>query len=225
VLSIRCPCSASFTAQDGLLQFAAVAQRAPGALHVIAERGVRHLASVPHLPEQLVAGQHAVAMPDQVDEEVEHLGLHRNDLAPVDDPKLRDIDREIAHPVLLVVCQGFFSRDPAAVVKTLPNRCAPVIHEGGGADTLGHRDSSTTRENDMPTPLQILMDPISLIVLGIYGALILLEAPFPARTLPRVKGWKTRAMLVFAVCTTVPNASTPSAPSTSAPWTSSASRS
>lgn len=77
----------------------------------------------------------------------------------------------------------------------------------------------------MPTPLQILMDPISLIVLGIYGALILLEAPFPARTLPRVKGWKTRAMLVFAVCTTVPNASTPSAPSTSAPWTSSASRS
>jgi len=51
----------------------------------------------------------------------------------------------------------------------------------------------------MPTPLQILMDPISLIVLGIYVVLILLEALFPARALPKVKGWRTRAMLVFAV--------------------------
>jgi sterol desaturase/sphingolipid hydroxylase (fatty acid hydroxylase superfamily) len=49
----------------------------------------------------------------------------------------------------------------------------------------------------MPTPLQILLDPISLTVLGMYGVLILLEAMFPARTLPRVKGWKTRALLVF----------------------------
>lgn len=51
----------------------------------------------------------------------------------------------------------------------------------------------------MPTPLQILMDPISLIVLGIYAVLILLEALFPARALPKVKGWRTRALLVFAV--------------------------
>lgn len=51
----------------------------------------------------------------------------------------------------------------------------------------------------MPTPLQILMDPISLIVLGIYGALILLEALIPARVLPKVKGWRTRALLVFAI--------------------------
>jgi len=49
----------------------------------------------------------------------------------------------------------------------------------------------------MPTPLQILLDPISLTVLGLYGVLILLEALFPARTLPRVKGWKTRALAVF----------------------------
>jgi sterol desaturase/sphingolipid hydroxylase (fatty acid hydroxylase superfamily) len=49
----------------------------------------------------------------------------------------------------------------------------------------------------MPTPLQILLDPISLTVLGMYGVLILLEAMFPARTLPRVKGWKTRALVVF----------------------------
>lgn len=49
----------------------------------------------------------------------------------------------------------------------------------------------------MPTPLQILLDPVSLTVLGLYGVLILLEALFPARPLPRVKGWKTRALVVF----------------------------
>jgi sterol desaturase/sphingolipid hydroxylase (fatty acid hydroxylase superfamily) len=51
----------------------------------------------------------------------------------------------------------------------------------------------------MPTPIEILMDPISLIVLGIYAALILLEALIPARALPTVKGWKTRSMVVFGV--------------------------
>ena len=49
----------------------------------------------------------------------------------------------------------------------------------------------------MPTPLQILLDPISLTVLGLYGGLILLEALFPARPLPKVRGWKTRALVVF----------------------------
>jgi sterol desaturase/sphingolipid hydroxylase (fatty acid hydroxylase superfamily) len=51
----------------------------------------------------------------------------------------------------------------------------------------------------MPTPLQILLDPVSLTVLALYAALILLEALFPARRLPQVKGWKTRALIVF-VC-------------------------
>ncbi len=50
----------------------------------------------------------------------------------------------------------------------------------------------------MPTPLQILTDPISLTVFGLYGALILLEALFPARPLPRIRGWRTRALVVFA---------------------------
>ena len=49
----------------------------------------------------------------------------------------------------------------------------------------------------MPTPLQILLDPVSLTVLGLYGALILLEALFPARRLPQIKGWKSRALVVF----------------------------
>jgi len=51
----------------------------------------------------------------------------------------------------------------------------------------------------MPTPLQILLDPVSLAVLGIYVALILLEALFPARPLPAIKGWKTRGLVVFVV--------------------------
>ena len=37
----------------------------------------------------------------------------------------------------------------------------------------------------MPTPLEILLDPVSLTVLALYGALIGLEALFPARPLPR----------------------------------------
>jgi sterol desaturase/sphingolipid hydroxylase (fatty acid hydroxylase superfamily) len=50
----------------------------------------------------------------------------------------------------------------------------------------------------MPTPLQILLDPVSLAVLAIYAALLLLEAMFPARPLPSVKGWRVRALVVFA---------------------------
>ena len=49
----------------------------------------------------------------------------------------------------------------------------------------------------MPTPLQILLDPVSLTVLSLYAVLILLETLFPARALPLVKGWKTRALVVF----------------------------
>ena len=51
----------------------------------------------------------------------------------------------------------------------------------------------------LPTPLEILLDPISLTVLALYGVLILLEAVFPARSLPKIRGWKTRALGVFIV--------------------------
>ena len=50
----------------------------------------------------------------------------------------------------------------------------------------------------MPTPLEILLDPISLIVLSIYGGLMLWEALFPGRKLPKVKNWKLRGLLAFA---------------------------
>jgi sterol desaturase/sphingolipid hydroxylase (fatty acid hydroxylase superfamily) len=51
----------------------------------------------------------------------------------------------------------------------------------------------------VPTPLQILLDPVSLTVLGLYAVLILVEAVFPARPLPHVKCWRSRALVVF-VC-------------------------
>jgi sterol desaturase/sphingolipid hydroxylase (fatty acid hydroxylase superfamily) len=50
----------------------------------------------------------------------------------------------------------------------------------------------------MPTPIEILLDPISLIALGIYAALIALEAIAPARPLPKVRSWMLRGLLAFA---------------------------
>ncbi|MDJ0700525.1 MAG: sterol desaturase family protein [Woeseiaceae bacterium] len=51
----------------------------------------------------------------------------------------------------------------------------------------------------MPTPLEILLDPISIGVLALYGALMLWEALAPGRQLARVKGWIPRALASFAV--------------------------
>jgi sterol desaturase/sphingolipid hydroxylase (fatty acid hydroxylase superfamily) len=51
----------------------------------------------------------------------------------------------------------------------------------------------------MPTPLEILLDPISLGVLALYGALMLWEALAPGRKLPKVKGWIPRALGSFVV--------------------------
>jgi sterol desaturase/sphingolipid hydroxylase (fatty acid hydroxylase superfamily) len=49
----------------------------------------------------------------------------------------------------------------------------------------------------MPTPFEILLDPISLAVMGLYGALIAWEALAPARALPAVKGWRLRGIAAF----------------------------
>ncbi|MBX5461389.1 MAG: sterol desaturase family protein [Steroidobacteraceae bacterium] len=51
----------------------------------------------------------------------------------------------------------------------------------------------------MPTPLQILLDPITLTVIAIYGVLIVCEAFFPARRLPHIPYWRSRALGVFFV--------------------------
>lgn len=51
----------------------------------------------------------------------------------------------------------------------------------------------------MPTPLEVLLDPISLSILALYAALIAWEALAPARTLPEVRGWRLRGLLAFAL--------------------------
>jgi sterol desaturase/sphingolipid hydroxylase (fatty acid hydroxylase superfamily) len=50
-------------------------------------------------------------------------------------------------------------------------------------------------EITMPTPLALLLDPISLAFFGTYLALLLWEALRPARPLPRVAGWYARGGL------------------------------
>lgn len=49
----------------------------------------------------------------------------------------------------------------------------------------------------MPTPLEILSDPISLIILAIYASLMLWEALFPGRKLPEVKYWRIKGLVAF----------------------------
>jgi sterol desaturase/sphingolipid hydroxylase (fatty acid hydroxylase superfamily) len=49
----------------------------------------------------------------------------------------------------------------------------------------------------MPTPIEILTDPVSLMILALYAALMLWETFFPGRELPQIANWKLRAMTVF----------------------------
>ena len=53
-------------------------------------------------------------------------------------------------------------------------------------------------ENTCPTPLQILMDPVALIIVGLFAGLALWEAVAPAKELPEIKGWKARGLISFA---------------------------
>lgn len=49
----------------------------------------------------------------------------------------------------------------------------------------------------MPTPLEILFDPISIGLLAIYFGLILIEALAPGHQVNRVQGWIPKSLLVF----------------------------
>lgn len=51
----------------------------------------------------------------------------------------------------------------------------------------------------MPTPIQLLTDPISLILLGLYGVMMVSEYLFPGRALPKIKGWWLRGLLSFLI--------------------------
>jgi sterol desaturase/sphingolipid hydroxylase (fatty acid hydroxylase superfamily) len=52
---------------------------------------------------------------------------------------------------------------------------------------------------DLPDPIDIVLDPISLTIIASYAGLMLWEAIAPARKLPIVKGWKTRTTFSFTV--------------------------
>lgn len=49
----------------------------------------------------------------------------------------------------------------------------------------------------MPTPLQILLDPISLIVLALYAGLMMWEGLAPGRTLPVIRYWRLKGLTAF----------------------------
>lgn len=51
----------------------------------------------------------------------------------------------------------------------------------------------------MPTPLEILMDPVSIVLLVIYFVLILLEALLPGQKLKKVNGWIPKTLLIFVM--------------------------
>lgn len=44
---------------------------------------------------------------------------------------------------------------------------------------------------------EVLIAPVTLVILGLYVALMLLEALFPARKLPKVPNWKVKGVLFF----------------------------
>jgi sterol desaturase/sphingolipid hydroxylase (fatty acid hydroxylase superfamily) len=53
--------------------------------------------------------------------------------------------------------------------------------------------------SNLPTPIQILQDPASMIVIGIFFVLMILEELFPGRKLPQIKFWKIKGVLAFII--------------------------
>ena len=49
----------------------------------------------------------------------------------------------------------------------------------------------------MPTPIDILLDPVTLCVLGLFAGLMLWERLAPGRPLPAVRGWLPRALVAM----------------------------
>ena len=51
----------------------------------------------------------------------------------------------------------------------------------------------------MPTPVDLLLDPLTWILLAMFAGLAAWEALAPGRELPRVRGWTARALASFLV--------------------------
>ncbi len=52
---------------------------------------------------------------------------------------------------------------------------------------------------ELPTPLEVLLDPLSLAMLALIAGLLAAQALWPGRPLPNVRGWWLRAGLVFVL--------------------------
>lgn len=51
----------------------------------------------------------------------------------------------------------------------------------------------------MPTPLEILLDPLSLVLIAIFAVLIFLEQILPGRTQKKIKYWVPKSLFFFIV--------------------------
>ncbi len=51
----------------------------------------------------------------------------------------------------------------------------------------------------MPTPFEILLDPIVLTISGIYALLMIWEGIFPARKLPKVSNWQIKGISSYVI--------------------------
>ena len=49
----------------------------------------------------------------------------------------------------------------------------------------------------MPTPLQLLLDPVSISTIAMYILLMAWEAMFPARSLPEIAFWRIKGIIAF----------------------------
>lgn len=52
---------------------------------------------------------------------------------------------------------------------------------------------------NLPTPMQILSDPVSIIIMIIFFAFMIGEELFPGRPLPDIKFWKIKGITAFIV--------------------------
>lgn len=51
----------------------------------------------------------------------------------------------------------------------------------------------------MPTPIDLLLDPVSIAILTMYAGLMIWEAAAPGKQLPKIKGWIVRGLGAFVV--------------------------
>jgi sterol desaturase/sphingolipid hydroxylase (fatty acid hydroxylase superfamily) len=50
---------------------------------------------------------------------------------------------------------------------------------------------------NLPNPIEILMDPASIIVISIFLVLMIAEELVPGRPLPKIKYWKIKGVIAF----------------------------